>query len=730
MLRKLSAAHEKISAESVRSRVEKDRDELLERVDAQLTAWRRADQRLREAKRELDSRISPAVITAVAWVGAIAATTAVFVIAFLAVGDRNYGLLGVAGFAAYLVLPWQLLEMMRARLGRKLAVPAREMARGKAEHRFHSALLDQVTVAIREAINEALTSYSPKFRVFDVRGLKELSDPEREVATGARGELEVLMASLSSGSIGLAGPRGSGKTTLMESFARGRSVVFSQERVGLTVAAPVKYDAREFVLHLFGSLCERVIGEDRLAELSSLSWSVQNEQRRTSIARGLALAALLLALVAGAMLVLNKTAPEGPRETAIMLFAVAGLAGYVSLVLWVGGSGRGQMRLRRWMGISASDKPPPEWVAQAHLEQIRYQQTISSNWSGGIELPMGIKVGGEGGTTSSRTPWSLPEAVEAFRRYAATVAEDCYVVIGIDELDKMESGDAARQFLNNIKGVFGVRGCYYLISVSEDAMSSFERRGLPFRDVFDSSFDAIQPVGYLSLSESRTVLETRVTGLPVPFQCLCYCLSGGLPRDLIRTARELIHQQAALSEDDLGPLALAVVRAEYRGKLAAAMEAARVVHGEESEWLAGWLSQLETTSIDPGILAGHYRQVRDCPGLSDQAALEDDDSGSRVRRIAVEMAILNYYTATVLDLFGAETQFASLLRPVGQQGEIDATLAESFEGLAEARQGFSVNPWLAWRRVTAVRDAIPWLEPWEDPRVELLTQHGNGGALG
>ena len=39
----------------------------------------------------------------------------------------------------------------------------------------------------------------------------------------------------------------------------------------------------------------------------------------------------------------------------------------------------------------------------------------------------------------------------------------------------------AQQFLNEIKVLFGIEHCFYLLSVSESAMSSFERPGLPFR---------------------------------------------------------------------------------------------------------------------------------------------------------------------------------------------------------------------------------------------------------
>ena len=40
--------------------------------------------------------------------------------------------------------------------------------------------------------------------------------------------------------------------------------------------------------------------------------------------------------------------------------------------------------------------------------------------------------------------------------------------------------------------LFGIDHCFYLVSVSQDAMSSFERRGIPFRDTFDSALDDIE----------------------------------------------------------------------------------------------------------------------------------------------------------------------------------------------------------------------------------------------
>ena len=340
------------------------------------------------------------------------------------------------------------------------------------------------------------------------------------MSTAASEELSTLLASLSSGSIGLSGPRGVGKTTLIDSFARGRSVPLERERIGLVVSAPVKYDAKEFVLHLFASLCERVIGEERIDQLQSSERVSLHDRRRAQLIGVLGVAALGLAAVAAAMLIFDKTAPEGPQETAYVLFALAGVVafGWVEFAFrsdldW---DGLGLRWVSRLFGSRHGPLGTPTRRALNLLEQIRFQQSISSSVSGGASLPFGVAIGAESSVTMARTPWSLPEAVEAFRRYATSLTAESYLVIGIDELDKMGSDASAKEFLNNIKGVFGVDGCYYLVSVSDDAMAGFERRGMPVRDVFDSSFDAIQRIGYLTLDESRAMSAAVSSDCPCP----------------------------------------------------------------------------------------------------------------------------------------------------------------------------------------------------------------------
>ena len=127
-------------------------------------------------------------------------------------------------------------------------------------------------------------------------------------------------------------------------------------------------------------------------------------------------------------------------------------------------------------------------------------------------LPAGLQAGASGSTEISEEQLSLPDVVGLLKEFLEVVSSKRRVLIGIDELDKMDD-ETARRFLNEIKVVFRVPRCFFLVSISEDAMSSFERRGLPFRDVFDSSFDDVLHVPNLELSSSRALLDRRVVDL-------------------------------------------------------------------------------------------------------------------------------------------------------------------------------------------------------------------------
>ena len=200
---------------------------------------------------------------------------------------------------------------------------------------------------------------------------------------------------------------------------------------------------------------------------------------------------------------------------------------------WASSHIAGRVRSSAWGRGTGSRR-----TARRHLARVRYLQTYTAGWSGALRLPGG---GAEGQHTRSvaraEQPLSYPEIVDEFRTFARDVAVGVHrkgdrVFIGIDELDKIGSAEQAEHFLNEIKGIFGIPHLYFMVSVSDDALTAFERRGLPLRDAFDSSFDEIIRVGPLTYAESRRLLYRRVIGLTEPYVALCHCLAGGLPATL------------------------------------------------------------------------------------------------------------------------------------------------------------------------------------------------------
>jgi hypothetical protein len=118
-------------------------------------------------------------------------------------------------------------------------------------------------------------------------------------------------------------------------------------------------------------------------------------------------------------------------------------------------------------------------------------------------------------------------------------------VIGIDELDRIEPIQRARDFLNELKVVFDMPDCLFVLSISDEAPREADLAQPGRRDSFDSAIDEVVLVEPLSYQNAVRLLGTRAIGLPEPFIALFHCLSGGMPRDLLRTARAAASQVAS-----------------------------------------------------------------------------------------------------------------------------------------------------------------------------------------
>jgi energy-coupling factor transporter ATP-binding protein EcfA2 len=419
---------------------------------------------------------------------------------------------------------------------------ARERAEAVAEA-YATQLRDAgISSWLRETINEAEeASYSTELRFGDRSGLAEIDDPRHEVPTHAKEDVLALVddEAMPGGAIGVAGSRGAGKTTLIRSLCA--SSEDSDEVLGVVVDAPVDYDPRDFVLHLFGKVCSAVVGPEVVGRVRGSAEFLGGVRSKAPSLLQLPFLGGLALMVIGALLLAEWFPANEPRGRNLLLIAAFAtfIPGFVVAMLQLVRSGPERRRRRTTRHLIETGTKDGQ-TAMVELQRIWFQRSFTSGWSGSFQTPLGLSGTQSNETGLAERQMNFPEIVEAFRGFLEQISQTRQVRIGIDELDKMDD-ETARRFLNEIKVVFRVPGCFFFISISEDAMGYFERRGLPVRDVFDSSFDEVVRVPPLGLVESRSLLARRVVGLPLPFICLAHCLAGGLPRDLIRVTRKMVN---------------------------------------------------------------------------------------------------------------------------------------------------------------------------------------------
>ena len=156
----------------------------------------------------------------------------------------------------------------------------------EARNRLMSAVGQEEFLAqARTLINTARQDkFSHAYSVANISGLSEIYDTTYQVPTDIAAELSRLLERLDGASIGIAGPRGSGKSTLIRGYCEDGdsaqddgdaqddaggiwNLLFSdiddpsspRGDLRCMVSAPVDYAARDFVLHLFAVFCRSVI---------------------------------------------------------------------------------------------------------------------------------------------------------------------------------------------------------------------------------------------------------------------------------------------------------------------------------------------------------------------------------------------------------------------------------------------------------------------------------------
>ena len=500
----------------------------------------------------------------------------------------------------------------------------------------------------------------------------------------------------------------------------GKESPIYEKMLRIDTDVPVEYSARDFVLHLFGQLCQEYL-RFRGVKVSSARrklhmphWSsivfVAGTLTRISVGIAAIVYRKSIAQFIDEQLFSYRYRNIVPmwmiQHRADVKLIVGWLPVIFGVMLLLKAAHNLEFRAKQVFADRLKQRRRHDNVSAAreHLAKIRLLQTYTTGWSGGITTPFAGHGQVSRTLAAAEQPLTYPEIAASFRHFLEAVAEEinkegAAVYISIDELDKIASGDRARQFINDAKVVFDVDGVYYFISVSTEAMVAFESRGMPLRDAFDSAFDEVIMLDYLDFAAALRLLRARVVGMSQPFVAFCYCLSGGVPRDLIRIAR-LVISSSDDSHDDLPTISRRVLQQEFAQKASAVRTI--VMHIDSEPAVSDLIVLLErsTGEEEPtadGLLA-FARSIATCGDPSSHRP-EADGDWATFARLRLELAAHAYFCATLLVFFGS---------PISRQAMITATAPRgslSFDALAHARQAFAVNPRLAWVTINRFREA-------------------------
>jgi hypothetical protein len=343
---------------------------------------------------------------------------------------------------------------------------------------------------------------------------------------------------------------------------------------------------------------------------------------------------------------------------------------------------------------------------RAKLESVRYLQTRTSDVGGALAVrSVGLQY--HRGVSLARRPWAYPEVVDDLKRFLERIgrvleqrrlpgASSPHLVIGIDELDRIHPAARARDFLNELKAVFDVHGCLFLVTVSDEALQDADLAG-PARNAFDSVIDEVVRVDPLDFREAKQLLAQRVIGMPEPFQALAYALSGGLPRDLLRTARA-----TAIANDTQTTALSAVTRHLLLRELARIQRTGHAILAtENAERLPTGVGQLLVDDgpqwLDTGLLR-----------LAAQVRTQLGAAPPDVKAMCETLANNVFFLATVEQVFSDDLDEAAMSRAA------DPGFAGSYDALARIQRAIGHAEATVPARLTTFRAAWNLASPVQD----------------
>jgi hypothetical protein len=507
---------------------------------------------------------------------------------------------------------------------------------------FHTAMRAEVQDRMLAAYHEIVNRSGEQ--LLHMRTAPGLSGRSADQALD-RSELarvRALIFDLDAGAIAISGGRGVGKTTLLRMLGGDDSSSHGRTPLVIDVAAPVKYETREFVIHLYGELARKALAEvgssERRARLLRLGGLLRSLAASLLLASGFLVLYIIFAPALADWLSSRKIpVPQNPAAAVLL-----------SVTLW-------------WLShlLGKARRVPDGRLAveaQRGIEQTRFLQTLGIERHGALGVGR-LQFGRRWSRQLSEQPLALPEVVANYRRFAAMVAQwwrdnrspGGKLVIAIDEVDRIVDPNFAEGFLNEVKAVFGIEHCVYLVSVSEEALANFERRIARVRTVFDSAFDDIIRLRPFTAAESVELLRRRLAGVPDRFLLLCHCLGGGMPRDVVQTARTMLDvHRARLGASSLTDISRELVMLEV-----AAVKRGFLSHNHDDSILTSLAATISVDERRPGETS---RDLGDTVSQVLAYCHENHDHNSPVATLGAAL----YFYCTVLDIYTSRVPLVSV----------------------------------------------------------------------
>lgn len=420
------------------------------------------------------------------------------------------------------------------------------------------------------------------------------------------------------GNYGLCGPRGAGKSWLMQAA---KDEAEEREGVGLWFPSPSEYDALSFLAALSDVFAQRYI--DYYIERSPYATVTRRRQWQ------MILAVVAIVLYAGvAILTLGIINFHLPHISTVTLVGFA-IALSSLLVLSVSIFRRRQLKPKDQLYEKAV-----EFQRQARFTAAL---TESSQVSGGLSRS-GLSAAFQRSRSSAYTerPATVSSLIHDFRKFSRSVAKtlDAPVVVAIDELDKMSSSEKVSELLKGVKGIFDVPGVHYFVSISDEAARRLDLGGIAERNEFNSSFYQVFRLPPLSLVGASNILQSREAELDDRAVAVVTVLSGGVPREVIRLADCALDLQQQPSEVGQ-PLEMAILKLQVEAfKDEIYSDPKTILTDVDRTFLR---QHMETPLLDVRTFSEHpYLSLWNSP---DDSSTWSDDLRQEYRRLLLRLAV-------------------------------------------------------------------------------------------